>query len=1261
MMMISKAVNKNSCFTLTVILVWMLAPICLLAQNQDVGFPYIKNYYPSEYKAHVQNFDVVQDNRGVMYFANFRGILEFDGQTWKTIQTSKISQATALAIDSTGTIFVGAAGEIGYLHPDAKGELRFCSLVDSLNQQDRQFKYIIAILATKEGVCFVTDTSILLWNSRSFKTIKGEGPINAAYYVNEKLFFFDKRNGLQYLQNNRKIKILTGNQFSEAVVIKGMMSYGTNKELIATGINGLLLLDENGISNFRTSDDKFLQQNSISCATKLKDGTLCLGTERGGIAIFYPNGTLKQKIDQGIQSDYIRALYTDNKDVLWLALDNGISRVEIPSCLSFFDKKRGLEGAVNQIIRHGENLFFATDKGLYHYDNTQKKYSAINGINSACWSILLDNNSIIAATSRGVFSTTGNSTNLLAPGFSFKLFRSTVHNSDIYVGQLDGIIHLQNINGKWIDKGKIRGVTGEVSEIQEDQNGMLWAVIATQGLVRIRPDGNENPVLYDETKGLPSRFGNHINKVGGTLFLTTQNGIFGFNSQSNNFAPVTTLLKDTLFPKEWISTIVEDSKSNIWSTGGDQTNIRIRNGDGKVSPTQILLNPVQDKTIFTIYTEPNGKVWFGGTDGAFSYEPEIQKNMAETPKVLIRSFTIAGDSVLFGGTFINKDHRISTIQPGQSLPLLDYSLNTVTFNFACPSFSMYEAVKFQYFLKGFESEPSAWIIDTYKEYTNLPAGEYTFTVVAKNIYGQITTPAAFKFSIKKPFYQTYIAYLLYLLFLVVLIYVAVRVRSQKLIEEKKNLENLIVERTAEVVSQKEEIEKQSEELTNKNAELEKINLIVKSINSEIHFSSLLQSLLEKTKVIGGVEKATMLVHDKTTGLFNFKAGFGWNISLVSTIRLSLSEVEDYYLSHANEVYEDIFEVRKINSDSAHDSFLNVENAKSTVIMVVRVKDMVEGFLILENMHKKKAFNSLDFSLLHNLKEHIISAFIKTIILEDLQTTLINLKETQEQLIQQEKMASIGQLTKGIVDRILNPLNYINNFSLLTRDLSVEIEDILADIKDKLGNDTFEELTDILEMVKSNVLKVNEHGVSASRIVKGMEKLLKERDKMFKLTDLNTLVESHIEIALQEYMADNKSFNVNIEQSLDANSRKINVLPAELGSVIVNTVVNSFYAVDEKMKRVKDFQPQVIVSTDFSDDDVKIIIRDNGNGIPELEQKKLFSPFFTTKPTSKGTGLGLYMSLDIIKSHKGTIEVDSKEGEYTAFTIKIPKNEELPNE
>ena len=492
--------------------------------------------------------------------------------------------------------------------------------------------------------------------------------------------------------------------------------------------------------------------------------------------------------------------------------------------------------------------------------------------------------------------------------------------------------------------------------------------------------------------------------------------------------------------------------------------------------------------------------------------------------------------------------------------------------------------------------------------------------------------------------------------MVALIYVVVRVRSQKLIKEKKNLENLIKERTEEVVSQKEEIEKQSEELSSKNAELEKINLIVKSINSEIHFTNLLQSLLEKTKVIGGVEKATMLVHDKTTALFSFKAGFGWDISSVLAIRMTINEVEEYYLSNANEVHEDIFEVRKVNSDGAPEDLLRLESAKSTVIMVVRVKDMVEGFLILENMHKNRAFNNQDFSLLYNLKEHIISAFIKTTILEDLQTTLVNLKETQEQLIQQEKMASIGQLTKGIVDRILNPLNYINNFSLLTNDLSNEIEEILDGIQEKVDADTFDDFKDLLAMVKSNVLKVNEHGTSASRIVKGMEKLLKERTKTFIPTDLNTLVESHIEIALQEYLVENKLFKVDIKTQLDGRSSKVKVLPTELGSVIVNTILNAFYAVDEKTRKSKDFQPQITVSTDFSADEVKIIIRDNGNGIPELEQKKLFAPFFTTKPTSKGTGLGLYMNMDIIKSHRGTIDVDSKEGEYTAFIIRIPKLE-----
>jgi signal transduction histidine kinase len=279
----------------------------------------------------------------------------------------------------------------------------------------------------------------------------------------------------------------------------------------------------------------------------------------------------------------------------------------------------------------------------------------------------------------------------------------------------------------------------------------------------------------------------------------------------------------------------------------------------------------------------------------------------------------------------------------------------------------------------------------------------------------------------------------------------------------------------------------------------------------------------------------------------------------------------------------------------------------------------------------------------------------------LEHTLEDLKSAQFQLIQSEKMASIGQLTKGIVDRILNPLNYINNFSLLTNDLSIETEEILNSLQGKIDNDTYEDLKDLLKMIETNVLKVNEHGSSASRIVKGMEKLLKERSTTFVPTDINTLVESHLGIALQQYTVDNKDFKVEIIKDFDNKSEKINVLPSELGSVIVNTFENACYAVDEKMKKSKDFKPEITVSTHFSDEEVKITVHDNGTGIPEPELKKLFAPFFTTKPTSKGTGLGLYMNMDIVKSHKGTIEVESKDGEFTVFIIKLPKKEEVKTE
>lgn len=1236
----------------------LLLPCWGFSQNQELGMPFIKNYNPSAYAAHVQNFDLVQDFRGVMYFANFAGVLEFDGQSWRTIQTSDSipARVTSLDIDLKGRIYVGARGELGFLAPDLSGILRFNSLLDSLDVDNKRFQTVVNIIATDDEVFFITNSSILLWDGSSFHVVKQDLSIQSAYYVHDKLYFFEPTKGLQYYYDEKFFSISLGDNISEAVEIRAMLPLNEGKVLICTGNNGLLFLQNSSVTTALSPAVDYIRNSIFSCAILLKDGTIALGTERSGLVLLNPDGSMKQQINQGMQSENVNSLYEDQIGNLWLALDYGITQVAVSSHISFYDERKGVEGNVNQILRNKGRLFFATNNGLYSYDDEADAFAYNPLIESSCWSILPDGDKILAATSRGVFLVDERRVSLIDDGFSLVLCLSQVDKSKVYVGQSEGIAKLEKHNNRWISVGKIPEIIDEIIEIEQDNKGVLWMVVSTRGIIKVNPNDNSKPVYYDDTKGLPSRFGNHINRVDHAIIVSTQEGLYQYNEADDLFAPMHFFFQDSILSKEWISILVEDTNDYVWYNNGEEKNIKWRRREGEDSLSQMILKPIKETIISTIYPEEDGKVWFGGPVGVIRYNPQIPYELYKEGNVLIRNVNVSGDSLIFGGTYYDQDFYPSLNQSIDLIPQLHYRNNTLNFNYSSPSFSINENIEFQFLLEGFDENWSVWDSKSLKEYTNLPAGKYRFNVRSKNVYDIVSESASFKFSIKKPWYQTIFAYVSYVIGLGIILVIVVRVRSQQLIREKQKLESLIDERTAEVVSQKEEIEIQSEKLSSKNDELEKINLIVKAINSEIHFASLLQSILDKIRIIGGVEKATMLVRDKGDGMFTFKAGFAWDVSSVSEVQLTLTQIDAYYLHDANEVHEHIFDVKNLNNKQGDSIFEKLEKPKSIMIMMVMIKEEVEGFLILENMYKKQVFSNNDFSLLYNLKEHVISAFIKTNILEDLQTTLTNLKEMQEQLIQQEKLASIGQLTKGIVDRILNPLNYINNFSLLSSDLSEESLEILEKIKELIDSDTFDDLVELQNMALANGHKINEHGTSASRIVKGMEKLLQERSTDFILTDINALVKSNVEIGVQGYKAESKSFKANVIEEFDAANERTRVLPSDLGIVIINTIENACYVLDEKEKKLNDYVPEIKVSTSYSDSAVEIRIKDNGPGIREAEKSKLFDPFFTTKPTSKGTGLGLYMSMDIVKAHKGNIEVESKEGEYTTFIIRLPRED-----
>jgi signal transduction histidine kinase len=385
---------------------------------------------------------------------------------------------------------------------------------------------------------------------------------------------------------------------------------------------------------------------------------------------------------------------------------------------------------------------------------------------------------------------------------------------------------------------------------------------------------------------------------------------------------------------------------------------------------------------------------------------------------------------------------------------------------------------------------------------------------------------------------------------------------------------------------------------------------------------------------------------------------GYSLSEFDEITINLAQAENRYLKNTEEVFEDIFIKSEFSSYNEIEALQKYVKPKSMMVLVIRIENKIEAFLIFENHSRDNAFEARDISLIKNSKEHIISAIIRTRILEDLQQTLHNLKDTQDQLIQSEKLASLGQLTAGIAHEIQNPLNFVNNFASLSVDLANELQETLEEIKDNIPVEKYEDVEDVIGLIKGNIVKINEHGKRVESIVKGMLQHSRGRTGEYEEIDINNMVSEYVNLAYHGMKAKEKSFNTAIRTQLDPAVGKASILPQDLSRVILNIVNNACYAVDEKSKKgIPDFRPEVIVSTKKIHDKIEIKIKDNGTGIPDHVIEKIFNPFFTTKPTGKGTGLGLSMSFDIVnKIHKGKLEVKSQLGEYTEFIITIPEKQ-----
>ncbi|HEV8082857.1 MAG TPA: ATP-binding protein [Chitinophagaceae bacterium] len=433
-----------------------------------------------------------------------------------------------------------------------------------------------------------------------------------------------------------------------------------------------------------------------------------------------------------------------------------------------------------------------------------------------------------------------------------------------------------------------------------------------------------------------------------------------------------------------------------------------------------------------------------------------------------------------------------------------------------------------------------------------------------------------------------------------------------------------------------------------------------SYTEGLKFAQQNSDLATSSRICADISTLLKETNRKDSAIFYATKGFAYSqeASFKKGIMLSGNLLAELYDSSQPVTALKYFKI----AAAAKDSLFGVDNIQTIQNLVSREeakqKELEDAQISYHNRLKV-------YGLLTGLAALLVIAFIlygnnkqkqkANIVLQQqkqkVESTLSELKSTQAQLIQSEKMASLGELTAGIAHEIQNPLNFVNNFSEVNKEM---IEEATEEI-DK-GNTA--EVKNILNNIKDNSEKINHHGKRADAIVKGMMQHSQKNSGQKELTDINALADEYLRLSYHGMRAKDKSFNAilktDFDEDLSSVGGKINIIPQDIGRVLLNLYNNAFFAVNEKKKTANEnYQPLVSVRTKKLTDKVEIKVSDNGNGIPQNIVDKIFQPFFTTKPTGQGTGLGLSLSYDIIKVHGGEIKVESKEDEGSVFIVQLP--------
>ncbi len=785
---------------ITLLIIVVLAPMSALAATFEHGMPMLHNLKPKDYHAGTQNWALLQDQRGVLYVGNNVGVLEYDGQNWRIMQTGNKSVARSLALSADGRVYVGAKGDIGYID-HSEGQSRYQSLLHLVPASFRDFRDVRQTFVSDDSVYFASRDYVFRLHNEKIEVWRSNSSFLKAFWVNKRLYIREEGTGLLVLQQGNFQLVPGGEHFAHESLFV-LEAYSDDTLLAGSRETGLYLLNDKGVARLPTAYDQQLKQAVLYSGLTLNNGDIALGTVQNGVYILNRQGELVGHYNRnaGLLDQNVRALYQDHQGGLWLGLDHGLSRIALHSAITAHRGASGLAGNVLALTRYQQHLYAGISLGLFRLQRRQDgsgEFVQLAPLQKQTWGFTEFRQRLLIANNDGVYQLAQEQLTLIRPSpQASKILQVSERDpSRVYVGLQDGLATMRFVDGQWLDEGRVPGVAGNLNSIVEMANGELWLGTLAHGVYRLLlpaswQGGDSVPLAitrFTKDQGLPSLNRNSVHVLDDQLFIASVSGMQRYDAAQQQFE-LAAAFKGLFNDKQpWVRNPVADANGRIWMLLWDNLNgtrsagVAIPDDNGSYQWHDNALQPLSDIPLDTILVEWP-LIWFGGAEGIFRFaDDQYQQHQPKPP--LLRKVLVDQQQLIYSGGALPDTIALSSEQ------------RNLRFQFSSPNYNPLQPDQLQVRLLGHDKEWSSWRQEHYREYTNLQSGRYEFQLRARNVTGQISTADSLHFQIASPWYWHWSMLLAYLLLSITLLYLLHRWRMHSAITEQQRLSKQVALRT----------------------------------------------------------------------------------------------------------------------------------------------------------------------------------------------------------------------------------------------------------------------------------------------------------------------------------------------------------------------------------------------------------------------------------------------------------------------------------